>query len=244
MRNFLVRMAYNGAAYHGFQRQTNAVTVQQTVEEALCALLNESITINGCSRTDAGVHAKEYCFTFGTETTINERGLLIGLNDKLPDDIGIMSCGEVPEGFHARFDCRGKEYLYIVHNSAIKDPFLKDTALRWRKHIDEELLDIEAKAFIGEHDFRAFCSADTTAETTVRRIYDFTVTREGELVKLRVSGSGFLYNMVRIMVGTLIYISDGKLKQGCIPELLECRDRTLAGLTVPPQGLYLNRVFY
>ena len=244
MRNLLLTLAYNGAAYHGWQRQNNAVTVQQVVEESLSGLLGEDITVNGCSRTDAGVHAKTYCLTFGTETTIPPMGLIRGLNDRLPGDIAVRECREMPADFHARFSCRGKEYLYIVHNSEIKDPFYKDTAMRWRYPIDAELLDREAKDFIGEHDFKAFCSADCDKENTVREIYSYDVRREGDLVRFTVSGSGFLYNMVRITVGTLLYISEGKLPKGSIPRLIESRDRTLAGKTVEPGGLYLNRVFY
>ena len=240
----MVRLAYNGAAYHGWQRQNNAVTVQQRVEEALSALLSEDVTVNGCSRTDAGVHARDYRISFGTETSIPPRGLIIGLNDKLPDDIAALECTEMPSGFHARYDCKGKEYEYIIHNSEIKNPFYKDTAMRWRWPIDAELLDSEAKDFIGEHDFKTFCCADCDKENTVREIFAFDVRREGELVKFTVSGSGFLYNMVRIMVGTLLYIGSGKLPRGCIPSLLTSRDRTLGGITVEPQGLYLNRVFY
>ena len=244
MRNLLLTLAYNGAAYHGWQRQNNALTVQQVVEESLSGLLGEDITVNGCSRTDAGVHAKTYCLTFGTETTIPPMGLIRGLNDRLPGDIAVRECREMPADFHARFSCRGKEYLYIVHNSEIKDPFYKDTAMRWRYPIDAELLDKEAKDFIGEHDFKAFCSADCDKENTVREIYSYDVRREGDLVRFTVSGSGFLYNMVRITVGTLLYIGEGKLPQGSIPRLIESRDRTLAGKTVEPGGLYLNRVFY
>ena len=243
-RNLLLTLAYNGAAYHGWQRQNNAYTVQQAVEEALSDLLSENVTVNGCSRTDAGVHAKTYCLTFRTGNSIPPQGLIIGLNDKLPGDIAVRECREMPGDFHARFDCKGKEYMYIVHNSAVKDPFLKDTAMRWRYPIDAELLDREAKDFIGEHDFKAFCSADCDKENTVREIYSFDVRRDGELVRFTVSGSGFLYNMVRIMVGTLLYIGEGKIERGSIPRLIASRDRTLAGKTVEPQGLYLNRVFY
>ena len=244
MRNLLLTLAYNGAAYHGWQRQNNALTVQQVVEESLSGLLGEDITVNGCSRTDAGVHAKTYCLTFGTETTIPPMGLIRGLNDRLPGDIAVRECREMPADFHARFSCRGKEYLYIVHNSEIKDPFYKDTAMRWRYPIDAELLDKEAKDFIGEHDFKTFCSADCDKENTVREIYSYDVRREGDLVRFTVSGSGFLYNMVRITVGTLLYIGEGKIPKGSIPRLIESRDRTQAGKTVEPGGLYLNRVFY
>lgn len=244
MRNLFVTLSYNGAAYHGWQRQNNAYTVQQAVEEALSALFGEDITVNGCSRTDAGVHANMYCMTFATSTSIPPRGLILGLNDKLPDDIAVKDCLEVPEDFHARFCCKGKEYVYIVHNSEIKDPFCKDTAMRWRHPVDAALLDKEAKDFVGSHDFKAFCSADCDKDNTVREIYSFNVERKGDRVRFIVSGSGFLYNMVRIMVGTLLYIADGKIPPGSIPGLIASRDRTLTGKTVEPQGLYLNRVFY
>lgn len=244
MRNFKVKMAYRGTAYHGFQRQNNAYTVQQAVEEALSSLLGENVTIYGCSRTDTGVHAREFYFNFHTENTITCRGIVFGANSRLGDDIALLSCEEAPEDFHARYLCRGKEYEYIVHNSEYKNPFYIDTAYRSWYPIDAEMLDAEAKDFIGEHDFKSFCSADCTKENTVRTIYDCGVRREGELVIFTVSGSGFLYNMVRIMVGTLLHINEGKLPRGAIKELLTKRDRTLAGRTVPPQGLYLNKVYY
>lgn len=244
MRNFKVRMSYKGTAYHGFQRQNNAYTVQQAVEEALSSLLGEDITIYGCSRTDTGVHAREFYFSFATESTITCKGIVFGTNSRLPDDIAILSCEQAEEDFHARYRCKGKEYEYIIHNSEIKDPFYEDTAYRSWYPIDEELLDREAKYFLGTHDFKSFCSTDCTKENTVRTISRFDVKREGDLVKFYVAGDGFLYNMVRIMVGTLLHINEGKLPQGAVRELLESRDRTLAGRTVPPQGLYLNHVYY
>lgn len=244
MRNFKVMMAYRGTAYHGFQRQNNAYTVQQAVEEALSSLLDEQVTICGCSRTDAGVHAREFCFSFRTDNPIPERGIIFGTNALLGDDIAILSCEQAAEDFHARFCCKGKEYEYIIHNSEIKNPFYSDGAYRSRARLDAAMLDREAKDFLGEHDFKAFCSADCEKENTVRCITGCGVERDGELVRFRVAGNGFLYNMVRIMAGTLLHIGEGKLPQGCIPELLESRDRTRAGRTLPPQGLYLNRVFY
>lgn len=244
MRNFKVTIAYNGAAYHGWQRQNNAYTVQEAFENALFELIGERISVNGCSRTDAGVHAREYVLSFMTASTITCRGIVFGLNAILDDDIAVLSCEEADESFHARYSCKGKEYEYIVHNSEIKDPFYKYTAYRSWYPIDAQRLDREAKAFIGRHDFKAFCSADCTKENTERTIFDFTVKRVGDTVRFKVSGDGFLYNMVRIMVGTLLYINDSKLPEGAITDLIEGRDRTKAGKTVPPQGLYLNKVFY
>lgn len=244
MRNFKVTIAYNGAAYHGWQRQNNAYTVQEAFEDALFELLGEHITVNGCSRTDAGVHARQYVLSFQTASTITCRGVVFGLNAILEDDIAVLSCEEAPLDFHARYSCKGKEYVYIVHNSEIKDPFYKDTAYRSWYPIDADRLDREAKAFIGKHDFKAFCSADCDKENTERTIFDFSVRRVGDTVHFTVSGDGFLYNMVRIMVGTLLYINDGKLPDGSIASLIDSRDRTKAGKTVPPTGLYLNEVYY
>ena len=244
MRNFKVKMAYNGAAYHGFQRQDNALAVQQVVEEALEVLTGEKIAIYGCSRTDAGVHARDFCFSFSIDSSIPCRGIVLGLNNILPDDVAVLSCEEAEPDFHARFCCQGKEYEYIVHNSQIKNPFYKDTAYKYWYQIDEKKLEKAAQDFVGEHDFKAFCSADCDKENTVRTIHSFHVRREGDLVFFNVSGDGFLYNMVRIMVGTLLYINEGKIGENEIPEILESRDRTKAGKTVPPQGLYLNKVYY
>ncbi|MCC8191690.1 MAG: tRNA pseudouridine(38-40) synthase TruA [Ruminococcus sp.] len=244
MRNFKVKMAYDGSCYHGFQRQDNAITVQQKVEEALFELLHENITIDGCSRTDTGVHAREFYFSFQSESPITLRGIVFGLNPKLPPDISILSAEEAPMDFHARFDSKGKEYEYIVHNSEIKNPFYKNTALKYWYPIDERKLDLAAKDFIGEHDFKSFCSTACDKQITVRTIYDARVIREGDLVKFYFSGSGFLYNMVRIMVGTLLFINEGKIPENAIPDIISAKDRTKAGKTVAPQGLYLNRVFY
>ncbi|MBQ1535261.1 MAG: tRNA pseudouridine(38-40) synthase TruA, partial [Ruminococcus sp.] len=149
-----------------------------------------------------------------------------------------------PLDFHARFDCKGKEYEYLIHNSEYKNPFYMNTAYRSWYPIDEKKLDSAAKDFIGEHDFKAMCSAECTKDNTVRTIKSFDVHRQGDMVTFTVSGDGFLYNMVRIMVGTLLFINEGKLEQGDIPRIIQSRDRTKAGRTVPPQGLYLNKVFY
>ncbi|MBR1382437.1 MAG: tRNA pseudouridine(38-40) synthase TruA, partial [Ruminococcus sp.] len=204
-------MSYLGTNYHGFQIQDNAVTVQQTVEKALSSLLCENIKINGCSRTDTGVHARQFCFNFVTSNTINERGIVFGGNARLPEDIALLSCEEADMSFHARYDCKGKEYEYIVHNSEIKSPFMSDRAYKSWYPIDEHKLDKAAKLFVGEHDFKAFCSTDCDKENTVRTIHSFDVTRQGEQVRFIISGNGFLYNMVRILVGTLLFINDGKL---------------------------------
>ncbi len=245
MRNIKVTMCYRGTNYHGFQRQDNAIAIQQIVEEKLSKILGgEDVTIYGCSRTDTGVHALEYCFSFKTERTIPLLGLKRGLNSELPKDISILSCEEVEEEFHARYSCKGKEYIYKVHCSESHNPFAEDLSYHYRRKVDFPLLCEEVKAFIGTHDFKSFCSTGSDKEITVRTIYDFTVEQNGEELIFRVSGDGFLYNMVRIMIGTLLWINEGKIEKGSIPSILEAKDRLKAGKTAPACGLYLNKVFY
>ncbi len=244
MKNFKITCAFSGTNYHGFQRQENLPTVQGELEKAFYKLLGEKTQVNGCSRTDAGVHANEFVFNAFIDTAIDPRGIKFGLNGVLPPDIAILKAEEAPDDFHARFLCKGKEYKYIIHNSETKSPFLADRAYRSWYPIDEKKLDRACKDFIGEHDFKAFCAAACDKDITVRTVFDYKVERQNDLVIFTVSGDGFLYNMVRITVGTLLFINDGKLKEDSIPGIISSKDRRRAGKTVPPQGLYLNRVFY
>lgn len=246
MRNLKVFTAYCGTAYHGFQRQENAVGVQNILEEKLSLLTNGDVKINGCSRTDTGVHAKEYCFSFETEHGIPCNNIIRGMNSILPDDISILSCEEVPADFHARYSCIAKEYEYLILNRQSKDPFLADRALHYPFKLDIPLIERAAQDFVGTHDFTSFCGTANLKENTVRTIEYFKVQQSEceNLVKLIVKGDGFLYNMVRIMVGTLIFINEGKLDAGSIPEIIAAKDRNLAGKTIGAQGLYLNKVFY
>lgn len=245
MKNYKVTISYKGTNYHGFQRQLSGIkTVQGTIENGIFKLLGERAEINGCSRTDAGVHANEFVFSAALESPIDERGIVFGLNGVLPKDISVLSCERAKDDFHARYHCKGKEYIYLIHNSEIRSPFYEDTVFRSWYPIDEKKLDIACKDFIGRHDFKSFCSADTDKTETTRTIYDFNVARQGDIVRFSVSGDGFLYNMVRIMIGTLLFINDGKIAADAIPSVIAARDRTKAGKTVPAHGLYLNKVFY
>lgn len=245
MTNYKVTMSFRGTAYHGYQKQDSGIkTIQQTVENGIFRLLGEKTEIFGCSRTDAGVHANEYVFSVMLNSTISERGIVFGLNGVLPKDIAITSCSVAADDFHARYCCKGKEYIYLIHNSEIRSPFYEDTVFRSWYPIDEKKLNVACKDFIGTHDFKSFCSSDTDKTETIRTIYSFDVTRDNDIVRFSVSGNGFLYNMVRIMIGTLLFINDGKLAVDSIPEIINGRDRTLAGKTVAAHGLYLNKVFY
>lgn len=246
MRNLKICIAYNGSNYHGWQRQSNNITVQQVVEDTMSRIMQEKITAHGCSRTDAGVHAREFFLNAKTSSAIPCHGLMRAMNAMLPDDIAVLSCEDADENFHARFSAHGKEYEYIVNNAPQKDVFGKSLSLFYPYRLDEKRLDKAAKLFIGEHDFAAFCKAEAKEHltTTVRTVYDFGVARNGDTVIFRVSGNGFLHNMVRIMVGTLIYINENKRTEKDIEISLETGMRDVAGITIPPHGLYLNKVYY
>lgn len=237
-------MAYRGTKYHGFQRQNNALTIQEVVEKALSRVLDTPTDIYGCSRTDAGVHANKFCFSFTTQRDIRCLNLIRGVNGHLPDDISILSCEEAQEDFHARFSCKAKEYAYLIHNSECKNPFAADLQYQYRRNMDIDLMKKAASHFVGTHDFKSFCSAHNEKQDTVRTIYNLDIEKRDDFVKVLVKGDGFLYNMVRIIVGTLLSVNEGKIDQAQIPEIMNASDRQFAGKTAQAHGLYLNRVFY
>lgn len=244
MRNLKVMLAYRGTNYHGFQRQNNAVTVQEVVEKHISKVLNEPSVINGCSRTDTGVHANQFCFNVRTNSKIPCVNFVRGANGELPNDISVLSCEEVPESFHARFDCKGKEYIYKIHCSESKNPFAPDLMFHYRRGFDIEKLKKASECFIGTHDFSSFCTDCTNVSTPVRTIYEFSMEKYGDSVIILVKGNGFLYNMIRIMVGTLLDVNENKFAPEEIIEILNAKNRIKAGRTAMAHGLYLNRVFY
>ncbi len=244
MRNILIEIRFFGANYHGWQVQDNAVTLQQQMQDAIEAVLHKREDICGCSRTDSGVHANSYYFHMHTEAPIPCDRLTIALNRALPNDIAVLRCLEVPTEFHARYDCAAKEYEYRIWNSSIPDPFLEHMVLLYRWKIDEKLLNEQAQSFVGTHDFTAFCSQGGGITECTRTIYSASVHREGDMVIFRVCGNGFLYNMVRIMVGTLLFIQARRIAPGTIPQIISSKDRSRAGKTAGAEGLYLNRIFY
>ena len=245
MRNLLFKIAFVGSSFHGWQQQENAVTVQGELKKAWIALTGENPNIIGCSRTDAGVHANEYYFNVRTECTIPVEKFPVALaSAKLPGEITVVSCEEVDFDFNARFDCVKKEYIYIFENTKIPSPFNYKRALNHKYDMDVTLMDKAAKHFVGEYDFSAFCASGAEVLSKVRTIYDACVERQGDYVIFRVCGNGFLYNMVRIMAGTLLYVNNGKINVDDIPEIIKSKDRTRAGITAPPDGLYLNKVYF
>ncbi len=245
LRNILITISYDGSKYHGWQIQHNAVTVQEVFQNALYSVIGDNPDIKACSRTDSGVHAEMFCINTRISHPIPAIRLKAALNSYLPDSVVVLDAKEVPFDFHARYNAKGKRYIYRVLNRPQRDPFYVGRALHYRYSIDTELLNKAAKSYIGTHDFTSFCTLDKREKGDfVRTIYDFSVTKKGDIVEFMVEGNGFLYNMVRIMVGTLLSINEGKLSPDSIPEIIKAQSRDAAGPTAPPQGLYLNEVFY
>ena len=244
MKNIALRLRYDGSRYHGWQVQKNAITVAQTMEEALAKVCGERVKLTGCGRTDAGVHALRYCANFHSDCTVPVDRMPLALNSRLPDDIAVVDAVEVPDDFNAIGSCVKKEYVYKILNSRIPDPFLADRVCFYPQRLDISLMQAAARAFEGTHDFKAGRSEGTQTKTTVRTVYWCRAEKDGDLITVSICANGFLYNMCRAMVGTMVYASYGKLIPEEIPALLEKRDRRLTGPTMPPQGLYLNRVWY
>lgn len=245
MRNFACKIAFLGTEFHGFQRQKNAETVESVICKALYKILNEETEIFGCSRTDSKVSAREYVFNFKTENPITPNRLKSALNHFLPDSIGVYEVRIAPDDFHARYSCKEKEYEYIIRNSKEKNPFFEGRKTKYGiSHLDEKELNRVAQFFCGEHDFSAFCSMHDGAKSHTRCIKKAEVKRNGEDVIFSFKADGFLYNMVRIMVGTLIFVNEGKIRGDDIPKIIESKNRKLAGKTAEPTGLYLKKVIY
>lgn len=243
-RNLKLSLRYDGSAFHGWQFQPNCISVEQELKNACRRILGEDVKIQSCSRTDAGVHANMFCCNFKTECMRENDKIVRGLNAVLPETVAVFAAEDVPRDFHARYDCAGKEYIYKIYNGRQRNPFYNKYALHFPRRLDEEFLCENAGQFVGTHDFSSFCASGCSVKSTVRTVFDCKVKRDGELVTFYVTGDGFLYNMVRIMVGTLLDIGDGKIEPFTIPEIIQSKDRGRAGITAAPCGLYLNRVFY
>lgn len=244
MRNIAIRLSYLGTAYHGWQIQKSDITVQETVITALEKILKEPVVLTGCGRTDAGVHAEVYCADFKTNSTIPCDRLPFALNAVLPGDIVATDACEGPPDFNSILSCRRKEYTYRILNSTFRNPFLKNRAYFYPSSLEIKRLEEAANEFVGTHDFAAVRSVGTNVKSTVRTVYYFDVEKNGDIISLRICANGFLYNMARAMVGTVIYASVGKLEPEEISKILESGDRSLAGPTVPPHGLYLTKLWY
>ncbi|MBE6778305.1 MAG: tRNA pseudouridine(38-40) synthase TruA [Ruminococcaceae bacterium] len=237
-------LRYDGTAFHGWQVQPGVRTVQETLQDAIEAVTGVRSGVIGCSRTDAGVHADRFCCTFDTDSPLRGNKLCSALNFHLPEDMAVTEAIERPADFHPRYQALGKRYVYRIWNGAQRHPIYARYALHRNRPLDVDALHAAAAAYVGTHDFAGFCSAGSDVQGTVRTVTRCTVTRQGDMVLFTVEADGFLYNMVRIMVGTLLDIADGRLAAADLPAILASADRARAGATAPAHGLCLQEVFY
>ena len=245
---YFAKIRYLGTDFHGFQVQPEKRTVQSTLSEGLKQALGNACKVTGCSRTDAGVHANEFCVLIECEgATVPPEKLPVAVARYLPTDLALYYAEEAKEGFHPRYDVVSKEYLYNIKNARVFDPFFYERAWFLPKEINEEALlkmRLAASFIVGKHDFSCFMAEGSDVSDTVRTVFSLDVSKDGDLIEIKISADGFLYNMVRIIVGTLTEVAFGRIMPSEIAEIINSRDRKKAGMTAPPFGLYLNKVNY
>ena len=245
--NVLLWLAYKGTNYAGFQVQRNGVTVCEVLQNAIEAVLGGRPDVKGCSRTDAGVHARRFAVNFHYDGAPEPRRLVLALNAHLPPDVRVLAAQQVPEAFHARYAAHAKTYRYYLRCSAVDDPFTFDTCWRVGSQLDVPAMRAAAAHIVGTHDFTAFCAAGSSAAAhgdTVRTVLACDVNGAGENIVITVTADGYLYNMVRILAGTLVEAGRGKLAPADVPAILAGKDRAAAGPTLPAKGLFLEEVVY
>ncbi|MCL1994913.1 MAG: tRNA pseudouridine(38-40) synthase TruA [Defluviitaleaceae bacterium] len=251
----LLTIAYDGTNYFGWQIQKGQITVQEEIERGLKALFGKAIEVRGASRTDSKVHALGQRATFSVETTIPMKGLPHALNNHLPKDIRIMRAEQVSANFHPQYSAKSKTYCYKIYNAPIINPIYNNYAWHVKPSLDISAMKSGALALVGEHNFLSFCATGSSAKTFVRNIYSIEIEKSNtgngngnenghQLIEISVTGNGFLYNMVRIIAGTLAYVGYGKISATAMPKILAAQDRTKSGITAPPQGLTLMQVNY
>ena len=244
MRNIKLIMEYDGKNYCGFQSQNNALGIQEVVEEAIGNITGEKIKLIGSGRTDKGVHALGQVANFFTNSNIPARNFIQATNRYLPDDIKIKSSEEVDKNFHSRFSAKGKRYRYIIYNGSIERPLYRNFSYHIIKKIDIGEMRACIPYFIGTHDFKSFMGPKVNVKDTIRTIYSIKIEENGDFIEFIIEGNNFLRHMVRIMIGTFIYVGIGRIKKEDIPKIINSRNRTLAGVTANPKGLYLEKIYY
>lgn len=244
MKNIQMIIAYKGTHYAGWQRQPNVLTIEEVLTGAIEAIIGETVTLYGSGRTDAGVHALGQSANFHTESRVPPERFAAALNTKLPEDIRVLSSCEAPEGFHSRYSAKGKVYTYQMYLNPVSSPFYAEYSWHMNGPVDVSRMKAASAAFLGEHDFRGFMASGSSVKGTVRTIQSIVFEQEGPLLRITYTGNGFLYNMVRIMTGTLAEIGTGRIKADALPGIIASCDRKQAGITAPPQGLFLREVLY
>lgn len=244
MRNIRLCIAYKGTNYAGWQRQPNALGIETVITEAIRNLTGEQVVIYGSGRTDAGVHALGQCANFHTESSIPDERFAIALNTKLPRDIRVLKSELVEPDFHSRYSAKGKRYLYQIDLSPVESPFYSEFSWHVNWKLDIVQMQKAAANFVGTHDFRAFMASGSHVKDTVRTVRSIDFVEKDSRLQIYFEGNGFLYNMVRIMTGTLVDVGIGKIEPGYIRAIIDSLDRSQAGITAPAQGLFLEKVFY
>ena len=244
MRNIKIKIEYDGKNFNGWQKQPDKLNIQGEIEKAIFEVTGEEVDVIASGRTDAGVHSLGQTANFKMENEMPLEKIPLAINSKLKKTIRVQTAEEVDERFHSRYSCKGKKYRYIINNAPIESALYKDYELHISQKLDIEKMRAAIKYFVGEHDFSAFKSSGTSSKNSVREIYKAEIIEDGARIKIELTGSGFLYNMVRIISGTLLEIGLGNIEPEQIPEIIESKDRGMAGRTLPPQGLYLVEVFY
>lgn len=240
---YKLTLSFDGSAFCGWQMQKNAPSVQGEITRCARELFGDTATVTGASRTDSKVHALGFVCHVDTSKELSESSVVSAFNHLLDPHIAVLSCEEVDDTFHARYSAVSKEYHYVIHNSSVPDPFLKDRAWFYPKKLDDKKMNECARGLVGEHDFFSFMAAGSKITDCVRTIYSAEVVRNGDLVVLKIAGNGFLYNMVRIIAGTLVDIDAGRINKS-IDDIILSRSRECAGVTAPAHALYLYRVNY
>lgn len=242
--NVKILLEYDGTNYHGWQRQKNACSIQEVLEEAISVMTGENIRITGAGRTDAGVHALGQVANFKTSTRIPLEKLPYAINSRLPDDIAVKSALAVPEDFHARLSAKAKVYTYTIYNAPFPSPLLRKYTYFFPLPLDMDAMRQATGLFVGIHDFSAFRASGSPVKTSVRRVNRLEVSRSDDLIRIEIEADGFLYNMVRIISGTLLDVGLHKICPEEVASIIASGDRDRAGKTLPPQGLCLLRVIY
>ncbi|WP_434793809.1 tRNA pseudouridine synthase A [Terrisporobacter petrolearius] len=243
MRNLKLTIQYDGTKYCGWQKQPNSSGIQGTIEYAIYEITKEKVNIIGSGRTDAGVHALGQVANLKTNSNIPAARIPDALNAKLPKDISIIDCQEVSDDFHSRYSATGKIYRYLIYNKPYRSPLYKDISYHVRYDLDIEKMRVEAQSLLGTHEFKGFMSSGSSVKDTVRTIHNISIEESGDLIVLEMEGNGFLYNMVRIIVGTLVDIGRGRIDKP-LEEIIASQDRGEAGHTAPAHGLFLKKVHY
>ena len=244
IKNIKFVIEYNGTSFCGWQRQPNARTIQGTIEECIAKVTKEEVGVIGCSRTDSGVHAKKFVCNFATSSKIPSEKFSYAINRILPPEIIILESKEVSLDFHARFSSKGKRYIYTILNRAWPSPIKRDFTYHVKDRLDIDKMNKAALYLIGKHDFESFRNLGSSVQSTVRTITELNVAKNDEVIEITVAGDGFLYNMVRIISGTLLDVGLNKREPEDMKVILESRDRKKAGRALPARGLCLDEVFY